>query len=133
MADFEVLSGEGVRLRVQGLRATLAAMEKAGADAENMRALMHSVGMLVARAAAPPVGQTGQLGASLRAGRGKTKAVARAGNESSVRYAGVIHYGWPDKGIPGRPYLVEALNQQQGAVLNALNEGIANIIRNNNL
>ncbi|NTW39347.1 MAG: hypothetical protein HGA44_05560, partial [Cellulomonadaceae bacterium] len=52
--DFEIVQGD-VRLRVEGLGRTLRALSKAGADAQDMKDLMHAIGTLVVRAADPPV------------------------------------------------------------------------------
>jgi len=126
-----VSAGEGVEFRITGLRETLRAMEKAGADAESMRDLMHAIGMTVVHAANPPR-VTGTLAGTLRAGRGKTKAVVRAGT-AAVPYAGPIHYGWPARNIAPQPFLTAALQAQQTRILDQLDDGIGEIIKNNDL
>lgn len=128
--DFEIVQGD-VRMRVEGLSKTLRAMAKAGADAESMQDLMHTLGMIVVSAANPPV-TSGALAATLRAGRGKTKAVVRAGG-ARAPYAGVIHYGWPARNISPRPFLTEALAATRSQVLNALDGGLADLLAKNNL
>lgn len=124
-------AADGTRVRVAGLRETVRAMSKAGAAAEDMKELMHSLGTLVVRAAHPPV-VTGRLSATLRAGRGKTKAVVRAGG-ARAPYAGVIHYGWPARNIPANPFLTDALQRSRPAILRALDEGLADILRKTDL
>ena len=133
MADdsFEIAQGD-VRLRIEGLNATLRKLSKAGADAGDMKALMHSIGMLVVNAANPPIGATGKLSGSLRAGKGKTKAVVRAGG-ARAPYAGVVHYGWPARNIAPNPFITNALQAQQGNALAKLNDGIQDILRKNSL
>lgn len=128
--DFEITNGD-VRLRVSGLRATVRNLERAGADTQDMRQLIHAVGMVVVRAASAPV-RTGKLDGTIRAGRGKTKAVVRAGG-ARAPYAGVIHYGWPARGIAAQPFLVDALQAQRNNVLSTLDTGIEEILRKNNL
>jgi hypothetical protein len=131
MSDtFEVANGD-VRLRVSGLRTTVRDLERAGADTQDMRQLIHTVGMIVVRAATAPV-RSGKLEGTIRAGRGKTKAVVRAGG-ARAPYAGVIHYGWPARGIQAQPFLVDALQAQRNNVLQALETGIDEILRKNNL
>lgn len=131
MADsFEIANGD-VRIRVDGLGQTVRNLGRAGADTEDMRQLIHSVGMIVVRAASAPV-RTGNLEGTIRAGRGKTKAVVRAGG-AKARYAGVIHYGWPARNIVAQPFLVDALQAQRGQILEALDEGIQEILRKNDL
>lgn len=129
--DFEIASGD-VRIRVEGLGKTLRAMSAAGADAQNMRDLMHSLGTVVVNAAHPPIGETGRLATTVRAGRGKTKAVVRAGG-ARAPYAGVTHYGWPAHNIEAQPFLSNALNEQRGTVLKDLDDGIARILQDNKL
>lgn len=129
-ADLDVAT-DGTRVRVEGLRATVRAMSKAGASAEDMKELMHSIGTLVVRSATPPV-LTGALSLTLRAGRGKTKAVVRAGG-ARAPYAGVIHYGWPARNIPANPFLTTALQRQRPAILAALDSGLADILRKTDL
>lgn len=128
--DFEITNGD-VRLRVSGLRSTVRNLEKAGADTQDMRQLIHAVGMVVVNAASGPA-RTGKLNSTIRAGRGKTKAVVRAGG-ARAPYAGVIHYGWPARGIQAQPFLVDALQEQRNNVLQTLDTGIEEILRKNNL
>jgi hypothetical protein len=128
--DFELAQGD-VRLKVEGLSRTIRALSKAGADAQDMKDLMHSIGNLVVRAAKVPV-LTGRLSGTVRAGRGKTKAVVRAGG-ARTPYAGVVHYGWPARNIEPNEFLVEALNRERGDVLQALDAGLDELLRKNNL
>lgn len=128
--DFEIASGD-VRVRIEGLGRTLRALSKAGADAQDMKALMHEIGMLVVNAANPPT-KSGQLKATMRAGKGKTKAVVRAGG-ARVPYAGVIHYGWPSRNIEPNPFFIDALQSQRGNAVNKLDEGIGDLLRKNGL
>lgn len=130
--DFDWSDG-GLQIRITGLSKTLKAMEAAGTDAESMRDLMHAIGMIVVGAARPrtPV-LTGSLAGTLRAGRGKTKAVARAGR-ASVPYAGPIHYGWPRRNISPQPFLVAAFQSQRGQVFQALDDGIGALLEKNQL
>lgn len=129
-ADFEAAGG-GVRVVVKGLSRTLRALSAAGADAEEMRDLMHAIGMTVVRSASPPR-RSGNLANTLRAGKGKTKAVVRAGG-ARAPYAGVIHYGWPARNIAPQPFLLRALQAQRGNVLQQLDNGLGDLLKKNNL
>ncbi|HZX00360.1 MAG TPA: hypothetical protein VFF10_09880 [Trueperaceae bacterium] len=128
--DFEIAQGD-VRLKVEGLSRTIRALSKAGADAQDMKDLMHSIGNLVVRAAKVPV-LTGRLSGTVRAGRGKTKAVVRAGG-ARTPYAGVVHYGWPARNIEPNEFLIEALNRERSDVLQALDAGLEELLRKNKL
>lgn len=125
----------GVQVRVTGLNESLRALSRAGADAEDMRDLMHSTGEIVATSARrrAQVGATGNLRNSLRAGRGKTKAVVRAGSAVRVPYAGVQHYGWPARNIPGSMFLVQALHAESAAVTTHIEQGLRDLLRKNAL
>ncbi len=128
--DFEVTHGD-VRLRVEGFGKTLRSMSKAGADASDMKDLMHTLGQVVISAAQPPR-KDGTLAGTLRAGRGKTKAVVRAGG-ARAPYAGVIHYGWPAHNIEANPFLIDALRATRPQILAGLDKGLGELLRKNNL
>lgn len=119
------------RVSVKGLSKSVRALEQAGADTQDMRTLMHELGMLVVKAADPPV-VSGALAGTIRAGRGKTKAVVRAGGRSAP-YAAVVHYGWPARNRPANDFLRQALNSERGDILRALDAGLEDILRKNNL
>ncbi len=128
--DFDIKHGD-VNLRVKGLGATLRNMSKAGADAEDMKDLMQTLGQVVISAARPPH-QDGTLAGTLRAGRGKTKAVVRAGG-ARAPYAGVIHYGWPKHNITPQPFLLVAIRDTTPQILAGLDKGLGELLRKNNL
>lgn len=128
--DFQVTSGD-MRLRVVGLGQTLRNMSKAGADAEDLKGLMRTLGEVVISAARPPQ-DSGKLAGTLRAGRGKTKAVVRAGG-ARAPYAGVIHYGWPAHNIAPQPFLSTAIQQTRPQILHELQDGLGDILRKHNL
>lgn len=96
-----------------------------------MKELMHDLGMIVVKAANPP-SRSGRLRETLRAGRGKTKAVVRAGG-ARAPYAGVIHYGWPAHNIGRQPFLLDALNAERGDILQTLEQGLEEILKKNDL
>lgn len=131
MSGIEYSSG-GVSVRVDGLRKTISRLSKAGADAEDMKDLMKSLGEIVVKGATPPYGATGALAKSIRAGRGKTKAVIRAGG-AKAPYAGVIHYGWPARNIAPQPFLTEALTRRHDQIYSALELGIDALLAKNDL
>lgn len=140
--SYEVLSGNAdyvaswenaFQVRAQGLRKALRALEAAGADAQDMRNLMHNLGEIVAqrgRQLSPVV--SGRLRGSIRAGRGKTKAVVRMGG-AAVPYAPVVHYGWPDRNIDENRFMDAALDETWNQVFAAFENGIADLLRKNNL
>jgi hypothetical protein len=123
---------KGGTVRVEGISALNRKLSRAGADAGDMRELMHSLGEIVIAHANVPR-NSGALANTLRAGKGKTKAVVRAGYSKRSPYAGVVHYGNPYRGTRAQPFLTDALKASRGRVLAALESGIDNILKKNNL
>jgi len=119
----------GGYIKTDGLSKLNRAMTAAGIDAEDNRELMFRLGQIVAEEAKRlvPV-RTGTLREAIRPGRGKTKAVVRAGFRS-VPYAPVIHYGWSDRGIQPQPYLLQALQNKREYVIAAFEDGIRDITK----
>lgn len=125
----------GVKIEVKGLTETLRALNRAGADAQDMKDLMHSTGEIIAAAARARVPtDSGALKNSIKAGRGKTKAVVRAGSARRVPYAGVVHYGNPHepKSTP-HPFLLAALQAKQAEALAHIERGLSDLLRKNGL
>ena len=108
------------------------ALVQAAEDSKDLSKLMHDSGMIVVRAAKPPR-RTGNLANSLRAGRGKTKAVVRAGDNGSIPYGRVIEYGWEARGISPTLFLNKARAEKANEIERAVYGGIDDIIRKNKL
>lgn len=128
--DFEIVNGDQ-RIRVTGLSQTLRQLSAAGASADDLKDLMVSIGEIVVRAATPPE-DSGTLASTLRTGRGKTKAVVRAGG-ARAPYAGVIHYGWPAHGIEAQPFLTDALADNRSKIFDRLDDGIGDLLKEHKL
>lgn len=60
--------------------------------------------------------RTGALRSSVRALGNLGGAVGKAGS-ALVPYAGVIHWGWPRRGIPARPFLKNAADSIESDVV----------------
>lgn len=128
----EIGNGD-TRVRIEGLNKTIRGLRKAGADAQDMKSLMHSIGEVVVRAAQGDVPKaSGKLSDTIRAGRGATKAVVRAGG-ARAPYAGVQNFGWPSRNIRATNFLTSAANRNQGTAVDMLQQGIEEIIRKNGL
>lgn len=122
----------GITILVEGVRELNAKLAAAGKDAADMRDLMHRLGTIVITGARPPV-DAGELAGTMRAGRGKTKAVVRAGYAKRGAHAGVVHYGNPKRRSRAQPFLTESLRQNQAKVATELANGIDRIFITNNL
>ena len=81
-------------LYIVGQNRFLQTLRKAG-DASAARVALPAV------RSRTPVGRTGRLAGSVRAGATQKAGVIRAGSKA-VRYAGVVNYGWPARGIRPR-------------------------------
>lgn len=88
---------------VVGARELRAAMEAASVDSDLLRDANARVSEFVAGVARfmAPVGETGNLQATIRGTRQVGRAVVRAGS-AAVPYAGNRHYGWPGRPNPSR-------------------------------
>jgi len=132
MADLDqTFYGAGTVIHVQGLSRLNRLLAKAGADAQDMKDLMHAIGMAVIQVASPPV-RTGRLKDTLRAGRGKTKAVVRVGG-ARAPYAGVQEYGWSARGITGTGWLNAARDSRRDASRQMIRDGIDDLLKKNDL
>lgn len=119
--------GGGAVMRIEGFNKTVRALDRAGAETQDMKDLMHSLGSLVVKTARPLTPhKTGRLAGSIRSGRGKTKAVVTAGRKS-IPYAGVQHYGWPAHHIKATMFLVKALEIKNEEIVRNLVKGIGEI------
>lgn len=124
----------GATVYIEGLNELLKKMRAAEADFSDLRDLNQRVGNIVISNAKPPR-KSGQVTGTLRAGRGKGKAVVRAGYAKRGAYAGVLHYGDPHKSHFRRahPFLTDALKASQGQVITEYSTGIDQILSKNNL
>ena len=119
-------------IRIDGLRELNAKLRAAGDASADMPDLMHRLGSIVIANAKVPT-DSGELAGTLRAGRGRTKAVVRAGYAKRGRYAGVVHYGNPHRGTRAQPFLIDALRRSQTQLVSELQTGIDQLMRKHNL
>lgn len=121
------------RVRIEGLNRAVRNLKKAGADSQDLKDLMHSIGEVVVSAAQADVPKvSGNLAGTIRAGRGATKAVVRAGG-AKAKYAGVQNYGWPARNIRATHFLTNAADRNQGTAVQMLEQGFEEIIARNDL
>lgn len=121
------------RVEVEGLKQVLRNLKRLGVDVADLKEASNRAGQVVADAArslAPT--KTGRLSNSVRAAKQQNAAVVRAGG-ARLPYAGVIHFGWPARGIAPKPFLFEAADSRREQVINAYREGLAEAIKKANL
>ncbi|AVR56159.1 minor tail protein [Microbacterium phage Naby] len=119
-------------IRIDGLRELNAKLRAAGDESADLPDLMQQLGQLVIANARVPA-KSGELAGTLRAGRGRTKAVVRAGYAKRGAHAGVIHYGNPHRGSRAQPFLVDALRRAQPQLVTTLAAGMDALIRKHKL
>lgn len=96
------------QVRVIGGRRLRKTLKAAGVDLRELSAINKKAASVVAgsaRGSAPA--RSGRLASSIRPGATQRAGVVRAGR-ASLPYAGVIHWGWPQRNIAAQPFLSEA-------------------------
>lgn len=108
---------EGPTVRVEGGRELRATIRRACGDLEDLKAAnSRAAGMVAQWASVTAPRRTGALGSSVRPGRAAGRARVSGGG-ASVPYAGVIHWGWPQRRITAQPFISDAAVSTQPAWL----------------
>ncbi len=124
----------GRQVSVEGARELRKALKTVGDEAKaGLKDVNLEVAEIVARAAVTKVpSRSGALRETVRAAGAQTRASVKAGFKK-VPYAGVIHFGWPARGILPRPFLYDALDARRDEVMDAYTDGMADLIKKNGL
>lgn len=99
--------------QVVGLRTLTSTLRKAGEDLADLKDANAAAAQLVAgaaRSAAPT--RTGRLAGSGRGNRAAGRAQVLFGG-AKARYAPVVHWGWPARGIPAQPFASQAAQRTE--------------------
>jgi hypothetical protein len=116
-------------IKATGVKELRRELRRMGNDLEDLKALNLDVATLVSDRAKDIVPRrTGNLADTIRPAGTKTAGRVRAGFKR-VPYAGVIHFGFPARGIQPQPFLYDALDQRRGEVFNAYFKGVKKIQR----
>lgn len=100
-------------IEVEGAKRLRRTLREAGDDLEDLKTAHAAAAKIAAEAAAALAPRrSGALAASVRSSGQKTAGVIRAGKKR-IPYAGVIHWGWPRRGIPARPFLTEGAQRTE--------------------
>ena len=109
---------------VHGARELARTLKEFGDGLDDLKDANQAVSAMVAREAASRAPRrTGRLAGSVRGSRQQAKAVVMVGS-AKVPYAGPIHWGWPKRGIPRRPFVVDAAAATQSAWLGEYEQNI---------
>lgn len=132
------LTNGDYRVYTTGLRRLVRSLEKAGVDAQDIKDVMQEAGEIVAKRAswlAPS--RTGKLGNNMRVSKAKARATISVGG-ARVDYARYVYFGKYNAAKGGlyqtpNPFIYEALNQTKPQVFAKIEDGIAEILRKNDL
>jgi hypothetical protein len=104
-------------IRVEGLSLLIRNLRKVNSDyPKEAKAIHLKVAEPVASVARRRVPRrSSRLAGTIRAQ--STQRVARVAAGARLKYAGVIHYGWPGHNITAQPFLADALRESQHEVL----------------
>jgi hypothetical protein len=101
-------------VKVEGLRDLKRDLKRLAGDAADLKAANAAASAMVAAAArgsAPRA--TGRLAGTVKG----TATVAGVSVRVAAPYAGVVHYGWPARGVPARPFVIDAAQRTEPAWL----------------
>lgn len=110
--------------QVEGLRQLVRDLGKVGVEVEDLKevfAEIASEGARLASTFAPK--RSGNLSATVRGNRAKSKAVVTAGR-ARVKYAGAINYGWPKRNIAPAKFMQRADAEMQQRAPEMLQAGL---------
>lgn len=116
-------------VEVKGLNEVLRALNKLGAEFEDLKDANKELGDTIARRAAAVAPRlTGALASSIRANRAKKRVSIKAGG-ARVPYAGVIEYGWEARSIRPQPYLRKAAFERRDYISQTYEDNIRSLIK----
>ncbi len=116
-------------IKATGVKELRRELRRMGDDLEDLKTLNLDVATMVSERAKDIVPRrTGNLADTIRPAGTKTAGRVRAGFKR-VPYAGVIHFGFPARGIQPQPFLYDALDQRRGEVFDAYFKGVKEIQR----
>ena len=124
---------EGINVVVKGVDNIQLLLSKLGKDIESNSGLNRNISSLVAKKASAIAPKLSGAFASSIVGNGTSERAQIVAGSSTVPYAGVIEYGWPQKGREARPYLMPAVNNNMKEIVQEYGKGIDQAIRRYNL
>ena len=114
-------------IKIQGGKELRRELRKMGDDMQDLKELNLDVATIVSERAKDIVPRrTWNLADTIRPSGTKTAGRVRSGFKR-VPYAGVIHFGFPARGIKPQPFLYDALDQRRDEVLDRYFQGVKKI------
>lgn len=100
-------------VQIEGLNRFIRTCKAAGVDmSEFAEASRETANIVVYGAMSRAPKRTGNLAATIRAGRTKNRVVVYAGN-AGAPYAAPIHWGWPGRNIEPQPFILDAMRASE--------------------
>lgn len=119
--------------QITGLREVVRSLERYGVDAQDLKQAFGEISReVVTDAAALVKVVSGDLQGTIRAANTKNKSVVRAGS-ARAPYAGVINYGWPDRGIAESGFLTTPANTDLDAKVARIEHNLEALIKRHRL
>lgn len=118
---------------IKGLVEAQTAIRRFAEEASKLESTNRDLGQRIAsRATALAPRLTGQLAGSIGYDEIEGGVQVYAGSQT-VPYAGVIEYGWPQRGRAAKPYLMPAAREYTGQIVQVYENGIQQLIGKYNL
>jgi len=120
---------EAIEFSIQGVNEVKASLDKIEKGIkENLELNKELSNTLAQKASAMAPRLTGALASSV-VGNGSSERAQIVAGSASVPYAGVIEYGWPNKNIKAQPYLIPAVNNNMGYIIQKYEDSIKDIVK----
>lgn len=121
------------RVTVEGVQEVVNTLDKFSKEIKSNTELNKELSSTLSqKASAMAPRLTGALASSVVGNPSSDKAQIAAGNQA-VPYAGVIEYGWPERNIEAQPYLMPAVNNNIGYIVERYNDSIQKVVKKYNL
>lgn len=116
-------------VQITGLRETVRALERFGVASEDLKQAFGAISdQVVVEAGRIVPHRSGRLASTIRPAKTKNKAVVRAGTAAAA-YAGVINFGWPDRGIAATQFLTGPANEHAEDYARQIDANLQALIR----
>lgn len=123
---------EQAGIKVKGFKSAIKALQAIGVSDVEIKQAGTEAGEIVAAQAKGlvPV-RSGALRDTIRVSKALSKVSVMAGNNSRVRYANPIHWGWGRKHIRPQPFFIDSLKLTREAVYQRYYENLNKLIARN--
>lgn len=119
-------------VKIEGLQQAIRALQRYGAEAEELKDSMQRVGQRAVRQAkANAPYRSGRLQASIRQSRAKASVTIRSGNNGALRYATFNEFGTSK--MRGTKYVTRAVQANQGYAVSQIEQELQRLAAKHDL